>query len=305
MSIRYPLIFLVWVACALSTAASAQNGVNLSSKFVPVTPRAPAELRIGQTRFFSFALPPGWRIGEDGQFALTLLSPDNRAMTVMVGNSGLPMNVVAGQFAYNKLSAMQPQNLQMSAGRPARPTAGFKQAAEFDVAYWSRGVAYRGVAKVSMAPAYDSVTVAMTAALSTADQWGGYASWLPQVADQVAATNGAAFGMRGIMQQNLQNSVAFGEAARQYRSWSQQNWQQVTDQRNASQDRKNFAMRENLGGVQTFANPYGANQQVELPMTHKYYWTDRQGSVVGTDDPSADPNAGSTGEWRKMERVTR
>ena len=86
------------------------------------TDLSPAELRIGQTRFFSFALPPGWRIGEDGQFALTLLSPDNRAMTVMVGNSGLPMNVVAGQFAYNKLSAMQPQNLQMSAGRPARPT---------------------------------------------------------------------------------------------------------------------------------------------------------------------------------------
>jgi hypothetical protein len=65
--------------------------------------------------------------------------------------------------------------------------------------------------------------MALTAALSTADQWGGYASWLPQVADQVSATNGAAFGMRGIMQQNLQNSKAFGEAARQYRDWSQKN----------------------------------------------------------------------------------
>ena len=38
----------------------------------------PAELRIAQTRFFSFALPPGWRVGEDGQFALTLVAPDNR-----------------------------------------------------------------------------------------------------------------------------------------------------------------------------------------------------------------------------------
>jgi hypothetical protein len=57
------------------------------------------------------------------------------------------------------------------------------------------------------------------------------------------------------MQQNLQNSHAFGEAARQYRDWSQKSWQQVTDERTASQDRKNFAVRENLGGVQTFANP--------------------------------------------------
>jgi hypothetical protein len=44
---------------------------------------------------------------------------------------------------------------------------------------------------------------------------------------------------------------------------------------------------------------------VELPTTHTYYWTDRQGRMVGTNDPSADPNVGSTGEWRRMERVAR
>ena len=222
----------------------------------------------------------------------------------MVGNAGMPLNHPPARFAYDKLSAMQPQNLQMGEPRQARPAAGFRQAVEFDVSYFARGVAHRGVAKVSVAPAYDSSTMALTAALSTADQWGGYAVWLPQVADQVSALNGAAFGMRGIMQQNLQNSVAYGEAARQYRDWSQKNWQQVTDERNASTDRKSFAVRENLGGVQTFANRYGS-QSVELPMTHRYYWTDRQGRMVGTDDPSANPNVGSTGEWRKMERVVR
>ncbi len=294
-----------------------QQGANAQAKFVPVKPlaregsaganpaRPAGELRIGQGRFFSYALPQGWRVGEDGQFALTLQAPDNKALTLMVGNAGLPLNHPPARFAYDKLSAIQPQNLQMGEPRQARPAAGFRQAVEFDVSYSAQGVAYRGVAKVSVAPAYDSSTMALTAALSTASQWAGYASWLPQVADQVSATNGAAFGMRGLMQQNLQNSVAFGEAARQYRDWSQKNWQQVTDDRNASQDRKNFAVRENLGGVQTFANPYGTGQPVELPTTHKYYWTDRQGSVVGTDDPSANPNMGSTSEWRKMERVAR
>lgn len=294
-----------------------KQGGDAQSKFVLVKPqvregkhgadpvRPTGELRIGQGRFFSFALPPGWRVGEDGQFALTLQAPDNKALTVMVGNAGMPPNYPLARFAHDKLMVMQPQNLQIGTARQAKPAAGFRQAAEFDVSYSARGVAYRGVAKVSVAPAYDSSTMAMTAALSAADKWSGYAQWLPQVADQVSAMNGAAFGMRGIMQQNLQNSAAYGEAARQYRDWSQKNWKQVTDERNASQDRKNFAVRENLGGVQTFTNPYATSQPVELPTTHKYYWTDRQGRFVGTDDPSANPNVGSTGDWRKMERVER
>ena len=317
-----------WKAAGMPTqqaqAANAQQqrlpppqGGDAPSKFVAVTPpaqgstiganpaRPAGELRIVQGRFFSYALPPGWQVGEDGQFAMTLLAPDRKAMTVLVGNAGMPLNHPAARFAHDKLSAMRPQNLQIGEARQANPAAGFRQAVEFDVSYSAQGVAYRGVAKVSVTPNYDSATMAMTAALATADQWAGYASWLPQVAGQVSALNGAAFGMRGIMQQNLQNSVAYGEAARQYRDWSQKNWQQVTDERNASQDRRNFAVRENLGGVQTFSNPYGNTPPVELPMTNKHYWTDRQGRVVGTDDPSANPNDGSTGEWRRMERVVR
>ncbi|MCE9658923.1 MAG: rhodanese-like domain-containing protein [Burkholderiales bacterium] len=318
-----------WKAAGLPTQAAGQAGFAPApaaqqaqqaatlpqGKFVSVQPvarqpaatpaRPPAELRIAQTRFFSFALPPGWRVGEDGQFALTLVAPDSRALTVMVGNAGMPPRHPAARFAFDKLSAMQMQNLQLGAPRPAAPGAGFAQAVEFDVAYSLRGVAWRGVAKVSVAPAYDTQTMAMTAALASADRWPDHAAWLPQVAGQVAATNGGAFGARGVMQQNLQNSMAYAEAARTYRDWSQKNWQQVTDDRNASQDRRNFAVRENLGGVQTFANPYATGQSVELPMTHKYYWVDRQGQMKGTDDPRADPNVGSTGDWRRMERVDR
>ena len=50
----------------------------------------PPTLRLASGRFFTYALPPGWRVGEDGQFALTLLAPDNKAITVMVGNAGMP-----------------------------------------------------------------------------------------------------------------------------------------------------------------------------------------------------------------------
>ncbi len=265
-------------------------------------PQAPS-LGISAGQFFSYALPPGWRVGEDGQFALTLASPDNKALTVMVGNAGLPVNYPPGRFVSEKLSALRPENLQIGQPRQAAPIAGFARAYQFDVTYSIRGVACRGTVKCHIAPSYDSALMAMTAALSEASQWPGYASWLPLAAEQISATNGGAFGRRGIMAQNLKNSTAYAEAARQYRDWSQRNWQQVTDDRNASEDRRNFHRRENLGAVQTYVNPFGTSTPpVQMPMTYKYYWADNQGNYLGSDDPSVNPNVGSTTEWRQMPR---
>ena len=105
------------------------------------------------------------------------------------------------------------------------------------------------------------------------------------------------------MAQNLKNSQAYAQAAREYREWSHRNWQQVTDQRNASQDKNNFQLRENLGSVQTYVNPYDPSVPLELPLAYKYFWVDRQGSVLGSNDPSANPNTGSTGDWRQMSRA--
>ena len=263
---------------------------------------AAPSLQIGSGRYFSYALPQGWRVGEDGQFAFTLVASDNKAITVMVGNAGLRPGSDPGRFVWEKLMAMRPQNLQLGQPRAAKPVSGFSQAAEFDVSYSVQGVAFRGVAKCNVQAAYDTAVMAMTAAMSEAGQWPGYARWLPQVADQISAVNGAAFGVRGIMAQNLQNSMAYAEAARNYREWSRQNWQQVTDARNASQDRRNETFRETLGSVQAYVNPFGDTQKVELPLTYKYYWMDRQGNVVGTNDGTADPNQGSTTEWRQMKR---
>lgn len=296
----------VW---AVEQSAPTDSG-HSRAKFFPVkpltgkqgtSPATAASLQIGSGHYFSYALPAGWRVGEDGQFVLTLVAPDDKALTVMVGNAGLPLTYQPGRFVYEKLMAMRPQNLQVGQPRAAKPVAGFSQALEFDVSYSMRGAVHRGIAKCNIQTAYDSAVMAMTASVSESSQWPGYASWLPQVADQISATNGAAFGVRGIMAQNLRNSTAYAEAARNYREWSQRNWQQVTDDRNASQDRKNAAIRESLGSVQPYANPFG-DQKVELPLTYSYYWMDRQGNVVGTDDPSANPNPGSSAEWRQMKR---
>ncbi len=309
-------VFGILVAClmlfACSDAPPTEAASDPPAGLHPVTPvvrsaptnAAPAaSLSIGRGKFFSYALPQGWRLGEDGQFALSLGAADNKAFTVMVGNAGLPPNYPPDRFVYEKMMALQPQNLRIGQARKTTPVSGFTQAYAFDVAYNARGMANRGVAKVHIATSYDTAVMAMTAAISEAGQWDGYASWLPLVSEQIAALNGGAFGARGIMAQNLANSKAYGEAAQEYRAWSQKTQQGVTDARNKSVDKNNFEFRENIGGIQTYTNPYDTRTPVELPNTYKYYWANPQGGYVGTDDPSVNPNTGSTVEWKQLPRV--
>lgn len=267
------------------------------------SPKAPVKnLQIKRGQFFSFVLPEGWKLGEDGQFALSIMAPDQKALTLMVGNSGLFPDYTPYQFVYDKLMALRPDNLQVGNGQATQPITGFQQAYAFPVTYSIGGVPCQGLAKCHVAPYYGGQTMAMTAALSESRQWPGYSTWLPLVSDQIAAHDGAAFGMRGVMQQNIDNSRAYAEAAKQYREWSQKNWQAVTDDRNNTQDRQQKEIRENIGAVQTYSNPYDSHQPLELTTQYQYFWIDNKGSILGSNDPSINPNQGSTREWRKMEK---
>lgn len=260
----------------------------------------PKKLQIMQGHFFNYVLPEGWKLGEDGQYALSMQAPDQKALTLMVGNAGLFPNTAPGQYVYDKLMALRPENLQVGQGTSCDPITGFQSAIAFPITYSIGGVPCQGMAKCHMAPYYGGVTMAMTAALSVATQWSGYSSWLPLIADQIAARDGAAFGMRGVMQQNIDNSKAYAVAAKEYREWSQKNWQAVTDDRNATQDRQQKEFRENIGAVQTYSNPYDSRQPLELTTQYQYFWIDNKGTILGSNDPSVNPNMGSTTEWKKM-----
>ncbi|MFT3981233.1 MAG: hypothetical protein QM687_12230 [Ferruginibacter sp.] len=271
-----------------------------SSAPAPVN-KPQGELQVRQGQFFSYALPPGWRLGEDGQFALTLVAPDNQAFTVMVGNAGFMPDYPPGQFVYEKMQALRPANLQVGQAQQASPVAGFQQAYSFPVSYQVNGQQYRGIATCHVAPYYGGCTMAMTAAIAESNQWNGYSSWLPAVSRQIAATNGAAFGMRGVMQQNLRNSMAYAQAAQAYRDWSAQKQQEVTDYRNAVNDKQNEQFRDNLGAVQRYNDPYNNGTEVQLGTQYKYYWMDRQGKILGTNDANVNPNDGGGGDWQQMQ----
>ncbi len=300
------------LALLLSMLAATATGQSTSSKLPPhvfaVNPiphtggnAAIGDLPIIRGNYFRYALPHGWRVGEEGQFALSLVAPDNHAFTVMVGNAGMFPNYPLDRYVWDKMMAMRPQNLQLGAPIQVAPAAGFQFAYQFSVTFVGQGgFPSRGVAKCNVAPAYDTQLVVMTAAFSVDSQWAGYSSWLPQLAEQISAIDGAAFGARGIMAQNLRLSKEYGETTRAYREWSQKNWQQVTEQRNASEERRNYDVRESLGSTRAYANPYDSGSAVDMPLTYKYYWVSRQGEYVGTNDASVNPNHGSTEEWKQM-----
>ena len=296
-----------FVLSVLAGAAIGQSGNKLPPGVIAVHPiphagiPAIGDLPIIRGNFFSYALPHGWRVGEEGQFALSLIAPDSHAFTLMVGNAGMPPNYPLDRYVWDKMMAIRPQNLQLGAPVQVAPAVGFQFAYQLTVSFvGGGGLPSRGVAKCNVAQAYDTQLIVMTGAFSVDTEWTGYSSWLPQLAEQISAIDGAAFGARGVMAQNLRLSKEYGETTRAYREWSHQNWQQVTDQRNDSEDRRNYDVRENLGSGKAFANPYDSGSTVDLPLTYKYYWVNRQGTYVGTNDPSVNPNEGSTAEWKPM-----
>lgn len=71
-----------------------------------------------QGQFFRYLLPRGWRVAEDGNFGVVLVAPDNAALTIMVGNAGLPLGYPPGQYLYERLAPSFPT---WPSANPARP----------------------------------------------------------------------------------------------------------------------------------------------------------------------------------------
>ncbi|MGB3080756.1 MAG: hypothetical protein WBB31_16865, partial [Saprospiraceae bacterium] len=119
-------------------------------------------LRIMRGSYFSYVLPEGWKLGEDGQYALSIIAPDQKALTLMVGNAGLLPEMTPGQYVHDKLMALRPENLQLGEGKPGTPITGFQYAFTFPVTYAIGGVPCQGIAKCHAAPYYGGVTMVMT-----------------------------------------------------------------------------------------------------------------------------------------------
>lgn len=94
----------------------------------------------------------------------------------------------------------------------------------------------------------------------------------------------------------------FGEQLAAYRREAAARQEQVWADRLASQERQRTGMREILGGVETYRDPF-EGRPVELPVGYAAVWATRDGYVL-SNDPSFDPRAGSTEDYRRVPSVS-
>lgn len=103
------------------------------------------------------------------------------------------------------------------------------------------------------------------------------------------------------IQQQMADTVAFGETLARHRAESAALQEQVTREREASQDRIAELRRETLGGVETFVDPVNGGL-VQLPTGWQTYWVDERGAYLSSDQPGFDPNTLNQGFWQRLER---
>jgi hypothetical protein len=100
------------------------------------------------------------------------------------------------------------------------------------------------------------------------------------------------------LQQQMADTVAFGQLLAQHRAESEALQQQVIAERQASQDRIAQLRGETLTGIGTFVDPVSGNQ-VQLPSGWNSYWVNQNGEYV-VADTTFDPTSNGGG-WQQLQ----
>ena len=96
------------------------------------------------------------------------------------------------------------------------------------------------------------------------------------------------------IQQQMADTQAFGQLLAQHRGESQALQDQVTQERQASQDRIADLRGQTLSGIQTFVDPI-SQTLVQLPQSWSQYWVNSQGQYLVSDQAGFDPSAFGSG----------
>ena len=254
--------------------------------------------------YFNCVIPEGWLIGEDGQYAFSIYSPDQSAIAAVSGNSNLFPGTSPFAFAQQTLMALQPMNLQVAPLGQIQPLQGFNYAESFDVSYQKAGGGvpdpWKGINIVNVYQYYGGCLMAINMALARTSHWKSAQNWLPEIALLITANNGGAFGIRGAMQQNLHISQIQGKAMEAYRQWSSKLQSQVQQERAAVMEDMQEAVRDNLGAEKPLLNPY-TDKVAKVSTQYAYYWVNTMGEVFSTNDPLENPNNNEQGgDYRRM-----
>ncbi len=102
------------------------------------------------------------------------------------------------------------------------------------------------------------------------------------------------------LQQQLNDTIAFGKTLAEHRAESQALQAQVIAERQASQDRIADLRGETLAGVQSYADPVNGGF-VQLPIGFDTYWVNDRGEYLTSDQAGFDPNTLNAGTWQRLQ----
>lgn len=157
-----------------------------------------------------------------------------------------------------------------------------------DLTSWYVNFAYTIRAPKGQLDRAAGVTSTVIASRTTTDEWEAIYRRVQQL-----FTKG--------IQQQMADTEAFGRALAQNRAEIQALQQQVTAERQASQDRIAELRRETLGGVETYNDPV-SGAPVQLPVGFSTYWVNEQGEYITSDQAGFDPNTLNDGFWQQLQR---
>jgi hypothetical protein len=273
----------------------------------PGQPMQAPRIHVVRGPHFSYALPEGWVVAEEGSHALMLRAQDGNAGILVSGVSGLTSWMTPEQFVQMKMpqlaqsNGVQMYNLQTLAAQPCRPLAGYNAASIMQLSWTAvmpqetRQV--RGVAISNVANVYARCDATMTLASSKADLWDYFGGWLPQVAEQAVNIGPDAYGRDRVNENDVRNADRERETFVRTQEVSRQAWVGVQEGRDSS-----FNMRQgdtSLTGQGWFTASDGqAAQRLSFYQTH---WKHRDGRIVSFDDPSKDPNTPTDLNWTRMQ----
>lgn len=101
------------------------------------------------------------------------------------------------------------------------------------------------------------------------------------------------------IQQQMADTVAFGQTLAQHRAELQALQDQVTQERQASQDRIADLRGQTLQGIGTYDDPAGGGA-VQLPVGFNDYWVNDRGEYLAAGT-GFDPNTLNDGAWRRLQ----
>ncbi len=265
------------------------------------------QTRIVQGRNFTYALPAGWRVGEEGNHALVLQANDLSAGVIVYGVSGLGQNLTPPQFAYSAITnnlRLAP-DVRISKPTPIQPMPGYTAAAVMDIAYTKKGPQGTqrivGIVVSNVVSVYARSDAVVTLMLALDSRWGAVQSWLPQVALQALNTGPNPFGRTAMSGAILNDTVRQREAYGQYLSWSQANWAGVVAQRAASLDRQAQGNGETLTGQYWGKNPYSGEPE-RFSTSPSVIWVHRDGRQIPSSNSTFDPRTPTDSDWRRVQR---